>query len=118
MNKRKTGSEKEDRAAAFITSGGGRIIERNYSTRMGEIDLIARDSDTICFIEVKYRKTVRAGYPTEAVDHRKQFKICRVSDHYRMTKGLRDDIPYRFDVISIVGDEITWYKNAFEYIPI
>ncbi len=118
MNKRKTGSEKEDRAAAYIISSGGRIIERNYSTRMGEIDLIAHDAGAICFIEVKYRKTVRAGYPAEAVDQRKQFKICRVSDHFRMMKRLRDDIPYRFDVVSIIGDEITWYKNAFEYIPI
>lgn len=118
MNKRKTGSEKEELAASYIRSHGGHVIEMNHLTRMGEIDLIVRDEDAICFVEVKYRKTTRAGHPSEAVDHRKQFKICRVADHYRMTKRLREDISYRFDVVSIIGDEITWYKNAFEYIPI
>jgi putative endonuclease len=118
MNKRKTGSEKEETAAAYIMSSGALILERNYLTRMGEIDLIARDEGAICFIEVKYRKTAGSGHPAEAVDHRKQFKICRVADHYRMMKRLRDDIPYRFDVVSIIGDEIFWYKNAFEYIPL
>ncbi|MCR5773863.1 MAG: YraN family protein [Lachnospiraceae bacterium] len=116
MNKRKIGSRKEELAASYIEAHGGRVIDRNYRSRMGEIDLIANDDGTTCFIEVKYRSDIRKGYPAEAVDGRKQFTICRTSDHYRMKKGLSEDIPYRFDVISIVGSEITWYKNAFQYI--
>ena len=116
MNTRKVGTEKEDRAAAFIESHGGQVTERNFRSRMGEIDLIARDSGSICFIEVKYRKNASNGHPADAVGSRKQFTICRVADYYRMKKHLPDNIPYRFDVIGIIGDEITWYKNAFQYI--
>ncbi|MBQ9359429.1 MAG: YraN family protein [Lachnospiraceae bacterium] len=116
MNTRKVGTEKEDRAAVFIESHGGRVTERNFRSRMGEIDLIARDSGSICFIEVKYRKNAANGHPAEAVGTKKQFTISRVADYYRMKKHLPDDIPYRFDVIGIIGDEITWYKNAFQYI--
>ena len=115
MNTRKLGNEKENRAAEYIESHGGRIIERNYRSRMGEIDLIAKDEGAICFVEVKYRRSTAKGYPSEAVGAKKQFTISRVSDYYRMVRHLPDDIPYRFDVISITADDIIWYKNAFEY---
>ncbi|MBQ9607187.1 MAG: YraN family protein [Lachnospiraceae bacterium] len=118
MNTRKLGTEKEDRAAAYIESHGGKVTERNFRSRMGEIDLIARDSGTICFIEVKYRSGEAKGHPLEAVGTKKQFTICRVSDYYRMKHHLPEDIPYRFDVVSIIGNEITWHKNAFQYISI
>ena len=118
MNTRKVGTEKEDRAAAFIESHGGQVTERNFRSRMGEIDLIARDGEAVCFIEVKYRKNAAAGYPAEAVGAKKQFTICRVADFYRMKKQLPDDIPYRFDVIGIIGNEIKWYKNAFQYVQL
>lgn len=116
MNKRQVGSEKEDRAVSYIRSEGAVVIERNFRSRMGEIDLIARDHGTICFIEVKYRKSIAKGHPTEAVGAKKQFTICRTADYYRMVKHLPDDIAYRFDVISMIGDDIYWYKNAFSYI--
>ena len=116
MNRRKLGGEKENRAAAFIEGQGGRIIERNFRSRMGEIDLIARDEGAVCFIEVKYRSSFSRGYPGVAVGKKKQFTICRVSDYYRMKHHMPEDIPYRFDVISITKDEIIWHKNAFEYL--
>lgn len=116
MNKRKTGSEYEDKAADLIVREGGRILDRNYRNRMGEIDIVADDAGTICFVEVKYRKNDSRGTPAEAVGIRKQFTICRVADHYRMAKRLSEDRPYRFDVIAITGDEIHWYKNAFSYV--
>ncbi len=108
----------EKAAADHIISQGGQIITTNYRCRMGEIDIIARDGDTICFIEVKYRKDIQKGYPVEAVDIRKQFTICRVSDHFRMVKALSDERPYRYDVISITGECIRWIKNAFSYISL
>lgn len=116
MNKRSIGNKYEERAAGYIRSQGARILERNYRNRMGEIDIIADDAGTICFVEVKYRRDETSGDPTEAVGERKQFTICRVADHYRMVKRLSEDIPYRFDVAAIKGEEIHWYKNAFSYI--
>jgi putative endonuclease len=85
---------------------------------MGEIDIIASDEGAICFVEVKYRKSSKAGYPAEAVNSKKQYTISRTADHYRMKNHLSENIQYRFDVISMIGDEITWYKNAFQYIPL
>ena len=116
MNRRGIGNKYEERAAEYIRSHGARILERNYRNRMGEIDIIADDAGTICFIEVKYRKDDASGDPAEAVGVKKQFAICRLADHYRMIKGLPEDIPYRFDVTAIKGEEIHWYKNAFSYI--
>ena len=118
MNTRSVGTQKEDAAAEYIEDHGGKIKCRNFRSRMGEIDIIAADEDTICFVEVKYRKSSRAGHPAEAVNARKQFIISRTADYYRMKHALPEDIPYRFDVISMIGDEISWYKNAFQYIPV
>ncbi len=116
MNRRGIGDKYEEMAAGYIRAHGARILERNYRSRMGEIDIIANDAGTICFVEVKYRKDGASGDPTEAVGERKQFTICRVADHYRMVRRLPEDIPYRFDVAAIKGEEIYWYKNAFSYI--
>ncbi|MBQ4241343.1 MAG: YraN family protein, partial [Lachnospiraceae bacterium] len=61
MNRRKTGSVYEDKAADLIVREGGRILDRNYRNRMGEIDIVADDAGTICFVEVKYRKNDSRG---------------------------------------------------------
>lgn len=117
MNTRSIGSRKEEAAAEYIIKHGGRIEDRNFRSRMGEIDIVARDAGAVCFVEVKYRKNAAKGYPAEAVGIRKQMTICRTADYYRMKKHLPDNISYRFDVISIIGERIIWYKNAFPYIP-
>ncbi len=116
MNKRETGSFKENEAAVYLEHNGLKIIERNFSCRFGEIDLVAEDGEYTVFTEVKYRKTASSGHPEEAVDHRKARKISKVSDYYRMIRHLRPDAMIRFDVVAIEGSDIKWYKNAFEYI--
>ncbi len=83
---------------------------------MGEIDIIGSDGDVRVFFEVKYRRSAASGEPYEAVGYKKQRIICRTADHYRMIHSLSVDMPCRFDIISIRGDSIEWYKNAFEYI--
>ncbi|MCR4590284.1 MAG: YraN family protein [Lachnospiraceae bacterium] len=116
-NTRSLGNSEERRAAEFLEDNGCRIIERNFSCRAGEIDLIYYDEDNvICFGEVKYRYDENAGYPSEAVDIRKQRKICRVSDMYRAKFSLDESYSYRYDVIAIKRNEIQWIKNAFYYI--
>lgn len=93
------------------------ILCYNFRSRRGEIDLVAREGDTVVFVEVKYRRDVKRGLPEEAVDYRKKWRICRVSDHYRMLHGMGDFFPVRFDVVAICGEELTWFRNAFDYIP-
>ncbi len=119
QNTRFLGGLEEERAVSFLESNGCGILNRNYSCRMGEIDIIYTDPDSvICFGEVKYRKIRENGYPQEAVNLTKQRKICRVSDHYRSIFSLDESLSYRYDVIAVSEDGIEWIKNAFEYIPV
>ena len=92
------------------------MVAKNFRNRSGEIDINAMDGETLVFVEVKYRKNTDAGSPLSAVDFRKQRQICRVSDFYRMTHGVSEFTSMRFDVIGFLGEEITWMKNAFDYV--
>ncbi len=113
------GLEYEELAAEFLRSEGCGILERNFRTRGGEIDVIYLDGQTICFGEVKYRHSKTHGLSCEAVGYKKQLRISRTSDAYRAKENLTEGLSYRFDVIDISGeDDIEWYKNAFQYIPL
>lgn len=115
-NTRKLGGEYEKLAATYLQQHGCKVLEQNFRNRSGEIDIIAMDGETLVFVEVKYRKNTDAGSPLSAVDFRKQRQICRVSDFYRMTHGVSEFTSMRFDVIGFLGEEITWMKNAFNYV--
>ena len=125
MNKRKLGGRYEELAAAYLRQKGLKILEQNFRCRVGEIDLIALDHGkmhqtdhdlTIVFVEVKYRRDAASGMPYEAVDLKKRKTICRVADYYRQKAGGLSGYNFRFDIISILGDTITWIPNAFEYL--
>ena len=114
MNKRLVGKEKEKLAVDFLERHGFTVLERNFNCRIGEVDIIAMEGDTLCFIEVKYRSSLAYGYPEENVDIRKQKKICRTALFYMTSHGISGNT--RFDVISIVPDRIKLIRNAFSYI--
>ena len=118
MDSRKTlGWDGESVAMAFLERRGIRILKRNFHCRMGEIDIIAREGNTFLVIEVKTRTGAGQGSPAEAVDYRKQDKICRAFDYYRMCRHLHDGIAVRFDVIEVNQHmECRWIRNAFDYI--
>ena len=115
MNNRQVGTLKEQQAAAFLVQNEFLILETNFRCRLGELDLIAQKDDQIHFVEVKYRKNTAYGYPAEAVDYRKQSKICKVSDYYRLTHPSLNECGCHFDVIAFLGDELIFYLDAFEY---
>lgn len=115
QNKRETGSIHEEKAKEYLEGLGFVILEKNFRTRQGEIDLIGRENGELVFIEVKYRKSERFGLPEEAVDYKKQRKICRTSDVYRMKHGM-GEVPMRFDVIADLNGEMKLVRNAFPYI--
>jgi putative endonuclease len=110
------GREGEDIALAFFRKKGYRIVEKNFRTVFGEIDIIARDRDVLVFIEVKTRADDSFGSPFEAVDRRKREKIRKVALCFM--KKLKKEVPARFDVLSIesVGADrrIEHKKDAFE----
>jgi len=112
----------EEIASHVITRQGKmKIIERNYRSRLGEIDIIARDQNTLVFIEVKTRAVLNAGFPEESVTEYKQNKIRKVALYYLINHGYNpNNVNYRFDVVSItfIGEDgtrpnIKYFKNAF-----
>lgn len=113
INRRRTGAEYEQQAAQYLEKKAYRILERNFYTRSGEIDIIARDGRYLVFLEVKYRKDKREGHPLEAVDRRKQARIRRVAQFFLLRHGYGTDTPCRFDVIGILGGELIHVENAF-----
>jgi len=115
INKRVKGKHYEEKAAEYLEKQGVVILDMNYSLRGGEIDIIGKDEDTFVFIEVKYRKSSSHGFPAQAVTFSKQRTICRIATLYKKIKKLPENGSFRFDVISILDNEITWYKNAFPY---
>lgn len=113
MNNRTTGTEKEQLAAAFLQKQGMRIVETNYRCRQGEVDIIGFHKGYLTFVEVKYRKNERRGFPEEAVHKEKQKRIISCARVYSYLKGVGTDCPMRFDVVAICGTHIHWYQNAF-----
>ncbi len=110
----KKGCAAEDAAALFLTEKGYRILERNYRFHRNEIDIIAKDGDYLCFIEVKARSAVKQGYGYQAVNGEKQRRIRKVAEFYLISHQLYNaDIPCRFDVISIDCGIMTLMQNAF-----
>jgi putative endonuclease len=98
------GSEGERAAAEFLEARGYRILDRNYRTRLGEIDLVAEVGRILVFVEVKVRLNDRFGGPAAAVTSAKQARIARLAQQYVMSRRLGER-PCRFDVVLIWGDD-------------
>lgn len=115
-NNRRTGMEAEERAARYLEGRGMRILERNFRSRRGEIDLIGVEDGYLVFVEVKFRNTGNKGAPEEAVGTAKQKRICGTADYYRYLHGLGEFTPVRYDVVAVREQDIFWYRNAFPHI--
>ena len=113
QNKRSLGTEKEELAVSYLTGQKAELLARNFYFRGGEIDLIAKDGEYVCFIEVKYRKSNRFGAPEESVTPAKQKKIIQGAKYFLYKNHYPTDTPCRFDVISVYGEDINWIKDAF-----
>lgn len=114
--RKRSGTLAETVAAAYLTDKGVRILQRNFRCRFGEIDLIGWDGTAYLIVEVKFRSSAGQGEPAEAVDFRKQHRICLAFDYFRMKEHLDDYVPVRFDVIEIDRyQRCHWIRNAFEY---
>lgn len=89
----------EEKAARFLESRGYRILERNFHSRYGEIDIIAENGEFLVFAEVRLRKTSHYGSPEASVDIRKQEKLRRTAEFYLQTHDTEKQP--RFDVIAL-----------------
>ncbi len=107
-------------AQEYLQKLGYKILEVNFSNKLGEIDLIVQDGRVICFVEVKSRQSIQQGHPLEAITPWKVRKLSQMAVFYLKHKHGRLDASSRFDVISIIrkegGVDIKHVKNAFECI--
>lgn len=110
---REKGAAYEKKAAEFLEAKGYRIIQRNFYSKYGEIDLIARDGEYLVFLEVKYRASDQGGHPLEAVDAGKRRRMKKTACYYLWQRGLPEETACRFDVIGILSEELTHIEHAF-----
>ena len=110
--KKLLGRAGEVEAGKFLKKLGYEILEMNFRTHVGEADIIAKDKNTIVFVEVKTRTDDTFGAPSEAVTLRKQEKYFRVATEYLVKKGYTDN-ECRFDVIEIENGKINHIIDAF-----
>ena len=113
-SKRATGDRGERLAAEFLVANGYRIVMANFEAPIGrnsrevqiigEIDIVALDGDTLCFVEVKTRRDLEFAGPLSNVDLRKQRTVTRTARAYRRIFSV-SEIKYRFDVVTVVGDD-------------
>lgn len=117
-NNRQIGALAEDCVCRWLESKNYIIKDRNFHAgRTGEIDVIARDGKYLCFIEVKFRRTNKAGTGAEAVTYHKRKTISKVALYYLHRYRYPTDTPVRFDVAEVSGEDmnIHYITNAFEF---
>jgi putative endonuclease len=117
MQKKELGKKGEELALRFLKKKGYQIIEKNYVCKMGEMDIIAKEKDTLVFVEVKTRTSTTFGPPQLAVNSSKQRQLSKVALNYLKEKRL-GDVKARFDVVAILlgqkGEEIELIRDAFD----
>jgi len=115
--KKKIGQKGENLAFAYLQNLGYKVLERNYRCKLGEVDIIALDNDTLVFIEVRTRSSLDFGLPQESINRRKRHQISKVALEYMTRKKLKNT-PARFDVVAISlepgKEKIDLIKDAFE----
>ncbi len=111
----------EEAAVKALRKNGYKILERNFRTKTGEIDIIAKDKEYTCFVEVKLRKTNCFGSPADAINEQKRRRIISAAKYYAVKNGLYES-PLRFDAVLInaeakgerlINTQIEIIKDAF-----
>jgi len=118
--RKKLGNRGEKIAAKVLRKQGYRIIEKNYHSRLGEIDIVAKEDESIVFVEVKTRCSTDFGLPEEALSYDKRRRLSKLALGYLAHRRIKDT-NCRFDVVSILMDNkkvskvkhIELIKNAF-----
>ncbi|GAB6095074.1 YraN family protein [Desulfatiferula olefinivorans] len=110
------GQSGEHHAVRYLKKNGYHILATNYRNRIGEIDIIAKEGETLVFVEVKTRSRRFFVHPKEAVTRKKQIKITRVAQYW-LKANHKTGVRVRFDVVAVLSDhrtyEIELIKNAF-----
>jgi putative endonuclease len=113
------GNAAEAMARQHLEQQGLRLLAQNWRCKLGELDLVMLDADTVVFIEVRYRRYSAWGGAIESVDARKREKLSRAAQHFLQQESRWAKYPCRFDVIAINADsqapaQLDWIQNAFD----
>ena len=110
-----SGADAETLAARFLEARGLRVLTRNFRARRGEIDLVARDGDTLVFVEVRLRRSETFGGAVESITPQKRARLVAAAQAYLL--GLRSEPPCRFDAIlldRLDPTRVDWRRNVIE----
>ena len=119
---REQGQYTEELACQYLENKGFKLIEKNFNCRLGEIDLIMKDNDSLVFVEVRYRRSNNFGSGAESVTANKQSKLIKTASLYLQQHDKYNKYPARFDIVSITGIietndmnniDFDWIENAF-----
>ena len=109
------GKKGEAIACQYLLSLGYEILHKNWRSRNKEIDIIAKDQDTIVIVEVKTRKNLTDGYPHDRIDEKKQYDLITAADDFIRKNEIEMEV--RFDVINVIifpqTQELEHIPNAF-----
>ena len=116
--RRRKGLRFEDRARSYLENRGLSLLSQNFRGHGGEIDLVMRDSDSICFVEVKYRDSLAFGGAAHAIPPAKQRRIVNTALYYLSSRPDLARLAPRFDALLIQGhpdgsERVEWIRNAF-----
>lgn len=113
------GQTGEQAALSLLERSGFQILEKNWRCSLAELDIIAKDGNTLCIIEVKTRRSIKRGLPREAVTPAKQKKIIQAALLY-LKQTNQHDIPVRFDVVEVLDHRgtltVNLIKHAFQAV--
>ncbi|MFC1622316.1 YraN family protein [Patescibacteria group bacterium] len=109
MNKRSLGEKIEKEIANYLKIEGFEILVANWTCRWGELDIVARDKEELVFVEVKYRKTTKFGYPVESFTSKKKKSLLRTINYYLQKNPEKT---WRFDLVTVLGDKVKHYKSV------
>jgi putative endonuclease len=114
-----TGRAAEQQARSHLEQQGLRLLAQNWACRVGELDLVMLDGDTVVFVEVRYRKHAGWGGALESVDARKRGKLSAAAQFFLQQEPRWAKHPCRFDVVAMSpsaqpSERLNWIQNAFD----
>ena len=115
----RSGTRWEDVAARYLERHGLAVLARNYRCKLGELDLVCRDDDSLVIVEVRARARTSFAAAIESIGPRKRRRIVQATRHLLLRQSAWSRQPLRFDVVAIDGIDtpspsIAWIKNAFD----
>lgn len=108
------GSQAEEHALRYLLGHGLRLLARNWRCKLGELDLVMQDGDTVAVIEVRSRARADYGAAVETVDRRKREKLVRATRLWLARQPQFAEQPLRFDVVTLDAGQIEWRREAFD----